>query len=333
MEKQNNIKKGEVKIYKPAQGEAELRVRLEDETVWLSLDQMADLFGRHKSVISRHLKNIFKEGELTKNSVVAKIATTASDGKNYQIEYYSLDAIISVGYRVNSKRATQFRIWSTKVLKSYLIEGYAVNRERLKEAENKFKQLQQTINFLQQKSEKERLQGQEKELLNLITDYANTFSLLEKYDKNKLKSGKGEKTGFVLEYENCLNLIGKLKEKLVSKNEASEIFGNESGHGFESVVGNLYQTFGGKELYKSIEDKASHLLYLTIKDHPFTDGNKRIASFLFVYFLDKNNYLYRESGEKKINDNALTALALLVAESDPGEKDQIIALIYQLLKK
>src|SRR6056297_2403089 len=303
---------------------------IKDETIWLTQKAMAQLFGCTTDNISLHLKYIFLEKELSEKSTTEEFSVVRTEGIRQvqrNTKFYNLDAIISVGYRVNSKRATQFRVWATKVLKKYLIDGYAVNRERLKEAENKFKQLQQTVNFLQQKSEKERLQGQEKELLDLLTDYANTFSLLEKYDKSKLKSGRGEKAGFVLDYKNCLNLIGKLKEKLVSRKEASDIFGNESGHGFESVISNLYQTFEGKELYNSIEDKASHLLYLTIKDHPFIDGNKRIASFLFVYFLDKNNYLYRESGEKKINDNALTALALLVAESNPKEKDQMIALI------
>ena len=158
------------------------------------------------------------------------------------------------------------------------------------------------------------------------------MSLLEKYDKSKLKIEKGQKAKFVLEYENCLNIISELKENLIAKKEAGDIFGNEVSAKFESIAKNLYQTFGGKELYKSIEDKAVHLLYLTIKDHPFIDGNKRIGSFLFVYFLDKNNYLYREGGEKKINDNALTALALLIAESNPKEKEQMIALITQLIK-
>src|SRR6056297_1394365 len=322
--KKNKIKKGEVKIYKPSKGEVELKVWFEDETVWLRQNEIAKLFGKDRSVITKHINKIFKQKEVDEKSNVQKMHIANSDKP---VSFYSLDVILAVGYRVNSAQAIHFRRWATKILKNYLVQGYVINKKRVIEVESKFKQLQETINFLQQKSKKERLQGQEKELLDLLTDYANTFSLLEKYDKSKLKSGRGEKAGFVLDYKNCLNLIGKLKEKLVSRKEASDIFGNESGHGFESVISNLYQTFEGKELYNSIEDKASHLLYLTIKDHPFIDGNKRIASFLFVYFLDKNNYLYRESGEKKINDNALTALALLVAESNPKEKDQMIALI------
>ncbi|MCG2701178.1 virulence RhuM family protein [Candidatus Parcubacteria bacterium] len=330
--KAKKFSKGEIIIYKPSKNEVELKVRFEDETVWLSLNQIAELFGRDKSVISRHLRNIFEEGELFKDSVVAKIATTAADGKTYQVEFYSLDAIISVGYRVNSQRATQFRIWATKILKNYLLQGYAVNEKRLLEANNKFNQLQETISFLQKKAKAKILQGQEKEILNLLADYSKTLSLLEKYDKSKLKVEAGKKAKFVLEYENCLNVILELKKNLISKKEAGDIFGNEVSYKFESIAKNLYQTFGGKELYKSIEAKAAHLLYLTIKDHPFTDGNKRVGSFLFVYFLDRNNYLYRRSGEKKINDNALTALALLIAESNPKEKEQMIALTSQLIK-
>jgi len=331
-EENKKFNKGEIVIYKSSENEIKLKVCLKNETVWLSLDQIANLFGRDKSVISRHLKNIFKEKELFKKSVVAKIATTAKDGKVYKIEFYNLDAIISVGYRVNSQRATQFRVWATKILKNYLLQGYAINKERLLEAKNKFNQLQETINFLQKKSKAKLLKGQESEILNLLADYSKTLSLLEKYDKNKLKVEEGKGAKFILEYKDCLNIIFELKKNLITKKEASDIFGNDFGGNFKSVTKNIYQTFEGKELYRSIENKAANLLYLTIKDHYFTDGNKRIGSFLFIYFLEKNNYLYRKSGEKKINDNALTALALLIAESNPKEKEQMIALITQLIK-
>lgn len=330
--KKEKFNKGEIIIYKPAKGEVELRVRLEDDSIWLSLNQIADLFGRDKSVISRHLRNIFKESELSKDSVVAKIATTAADGKTYQVEFYNLDAIISVGYRINSQRATQFRIWATKILRRYLLQGYAINEKRLLEAKNKFNQLQETISFLQKQSKKELLHGQEAEILNLLSEYAKTLSLLEQYDKGKLKIGRGQKTKFVLKYENCQSIIAQIKKKLMAKKEASELFGQEKDKALEGIIKGLYQTFAKKELYQSIQDKAAHLLYFIIKDHPFTDGNKRIASFLFVYFLDKNNFLYRLNGEKKINDNALASLSLLVAESDPKENKQMIALISQLLK-
>ena len=199
------------------------------------------------------------------------------------------------------------------------------------EAKGKFRELQTAIAFLKKKADKKQLIGQEKEILNLLSDYSKTLTILGQYDKGKLKKLRGEKAKFVLKYENCRQVIKEIKKELISKKEASGFFGNETSRGFEGIIKNLYQAFGGKELYKTIEDKAAHLLYFTIKDHTFTDGNKRIASFLFVYFLDKNDYLYRENGEKKINNNALVALALLIAESDPKEKDVLVKIIINLL--
>ena len=330
--KNSRLNKSEIAIYRPKSGEIEFKVKLGKDTVWLSLDQIAKIFDRDKSVISRHLRNIFKEKELSKNSVVAKIATTAADGKTYQVEFYNLDAIISVGYRVNSQKATQFRIWATGVLRKYLLNGYVVNERQILEARGKFEELRNAISFLQKKSKEKLLKGQEKEILNLLADYSKTLTLLERYDKKSLKKSKGGKAEFVLEYEKCRNIIIEIKKELMAKKEAGDIFGSEVDKKFESIVRNIYQSFSKRSLYQTMADKAAHLLYLTIKDHPFIDGNKRIASFLFVYFLDKNNYLYRENGERKINDNALVAIALLVAVSDPKEKDQMIALISQLLE-
>lgn len=332
MEKEKRFNKGEIVIYKPAKGEVELRVQFKDETVWLNAHQMAHIFNVNRPAVVKHIHNIYKAKELEKKSTCSILEQVAADGKIRKMNLYNLDMIISVGYRVNSQRATQFRIWATKVLKDYLLQGYAVNDKRLMEARNKFNKLQETINFLQRKSKAKLLQGQEKEILNLLSDYSKTLSLLEKYDKNKLKIEKGKKAKFILEYRNCLNIIFELKNNLINKKEASNLFGNEMNRKFEGIVKNLYQSFGGKEFYKTVESKAAHLLYFTIKDHYFTDGNKRIASFLFVYFLDKNDYLYRKNGERKINDNALTALALLIAESNPKEKEQMVALISQLLK-
>lgn len=328
--KKDEFKKGEIIIYRDRKG-PEIKVQLEKETIWLSLDQVASLFGRDKSVISRHIKNIFKEDELSPKAVVAKIATTAADGKTYQVDFYNLDMVISVGYRVNSKRATQFRIWATKTLKDHLVKGYTINEKRLKEERRKFQELQSAITFIEEKSKSEGIQGQEREILDLIGIYAKTLSILEKYDKGKLKAPKGKKAEFALKYEDCPSIITELKKELISKKEAGEIFGNEIDKKFASVMGTLYQTFDGKELYRTIEEKAANLLYLITKGHVFSDGNKRIGSFLFIYFLDMNDYLYRENGEKKINDNALTALALLVAESDPKEKDIIIKIILNML--
>lgn len=330
--KQKNApKKGEIIIYKDGRGEVELQVEMDNNTVWLSLDQMTNLFGRDKSVISRHIKNLFVEKELERRAVVAKFATTASDGKIYQVEYYNLDVVISVGYRVKSQQGVKFRIWATNILKEHLLKGYTINQKRLLEEKENFEKLQKTIAFLREKAHAKTLKGQESEILDLLGDYARTLTFLEQYDKSKLKPARAGKAKFVLKYEVCQNIVIEVKKELMAKKEAGDIFGTERGGAFESVVKNLYQTFGGKELYANLETKAAHLLYLVIKDHPFSDGNKRIGAFLFVYFLDKNKYLYDAKGEKKINDNALTALALLVAESHPKEKDVMIALITNLL--
>ncbi|MFH1192197.1 MAG: virulence protein RhuM/Fic/DOC family protein [bacterium] len=329
--KNKKLNKGEIIIYKSSKNEVELKVRFNNETIWLDAHQMAQIFGVERPAVVKHVNNIYKTGELDKNSTCSILEQVATDGKVRNMNMYNLDMIISVGYRVNSQRATQFRIWATKILKNYLLEGYAINVKRLNDAKEKFNELQKTILFLQRKSRAKMLKGQEKEILDLLAGYSKTLTILEEYDKNKLKSVKGVKSKFIFDYNKALNIIVELKKGLIAKKEASDIFGWEVSQKFESVIKNLYQTFGGKELYRGLEFKAAHLLYLTIKDHPFTDGNKRIGSFLFVYFLDKNKYLFRESGELKINDNALAALALLIAESDPKEKNQMIALITQLL--
>jgi prophage maintenance system killer protein len=324
------IGQNKIVIYKTAKNEVELSVRLEKETAWLSLDQIADLFNRDKSAVSRHIKNIFKEKELFKKSVVANFATTAADGKIYKVDYYNLDVIISVGYRVNSARATQFRIWATKMLKNYLVKGYAINEKRLLEAKEKFGELRSAISFLQEKSKSELLTGQEGEVLNLLANYAKTLTLLEQYDKDEIAPIAGEITKFILKYGDLLGIIGRMRENLENKG-VSGLFGQEREGTFKGIIGALYQTFGGQDLYPALEDKAAHLLYLIIKDHPFSDGNKRIGSFLFVYFLDKTDSLYRKSGERKINDNALAALALLIAQSDPKEKEIMIKIIKSLI--
>ncbi|MBU4369886.1 virulence RhuM family protein [Patescibacteria group bacterium] len=329
MEKQK-FNKGEIAIYKSPSG-PEIQVKLKEDTVWLDAHLIAKIFDVNRPAIVKHINNIYKTCELDKKTTCSILEQVAADGKIRKMNLYNLDTIISVGYRVNSKRATQFRIWATKTLKEHLIKGYTINEKRLLETREKFKELQFAISFLQEKSKKKLLTGQEGEILSLLFSYAKTLTLLEGYDKGKLEIAKGKKAKFVLSYDECKKIIGKIKEELMIKKQASNFFGNEAGRGFEGIVGNLYQTFGGKELYKTIEEKVAHLLYFTIKDHYFTDGNKRIASFLFVYFLDKNDYLYCKNGEKKINDNALVALALLIAESDPKEKDILIKIIISLI--
>ncbi|OGI26648.1 MAG: hypothetical protein A2359_00830 [Candidatus Moranbacteria bacterium RIFOXYB1_FULL_43_19] len=324
------IKKGEIVIYE-SQGGPRLEVHLEQETVWLNQKQIALLFGTQRPAITKHLNNILKSGELSKNSVSSILEHTAADGKKYKTQFYSLDAIISIGYRVNSKRATQFRIWATKTLRSHLIQGYTINEKRLMQAQNQFKELQKTISFLKEKSSHKLLAGQEKEILSLLESYSKTLSLLEQYDKEKLTLSKKAKGKFILKYEHAKEVIGKVKKRLTVKKEASNLFGQENSEKLKAILGNIYQTFAKKELYPSLEEKAAHLLYFVIKDHPFVDGNKRVGSFLFVYFLDKNNYLLKKSGERKINDNALTALSLLIAISAPREKDKLIKIVTNLL--
>ncbi len=329
--KKEKFSKGEIMIYETSKKEVELKVRLENETVWLDAHQMALIFGVNRPAAVKHIKNIYATGELDKNLTCSILEQVAADGKIRKMNLYNLDMIISVGYRVNSKRATQFRVWATKILKNYLLKGYAVNQKQLLETKEKFQELKTAIAFLQEKAGKTQLRGQEKEILGLLAGYSKTLSILEQYDKGMLEKPKGKKAEFVLEYEKCRQVIARIKKELIAKKEAGDIFGTERSGAFESIIKNLYQTFGGKELYKTLEEKAAHILYLTIKDHPFSDGNKRIGSFLFVYFLDKNNYLYRETGEKKINDNALTALALLIAESDPKEKEVLIKIVINLI--
>lgn len=329
--KTEEIKKGEVIIYKSKEG-PKLEVRLEENTVWLTQNQIALLFSTQRPAITKHLNNIFKSGELNKNSVSSILEHTANDGKTYKTQFYNLDAIISVGYRVNSNRATQFRIWATKTLKEHLVKGYTLNEKRLLQYQNSFQDLQETITLLQEKSKHELLAGQEQEILSLLSSYSKTLTLLEQYDKEKLKLTKKAKEKYVVQYDEARKLIDKIKKDLIAKNEASNLFGQENGDRFKAIIKNIYQTFDGKELYSSLEEKAAHILYLVIKDHPFVDGNKRIGSFLFIYYLSKNNYLYKENGEKKINDNALTTLALLVAISVPKEKDKLIKIVTNLLE-
>lgn len=334
--KKNEIKKdkfsrGEIIIYKTVEKGVGLKVRVENETIWLDAHQMAQVFGVNRPAVVKHINNIYKSKELSEKATCSILEQVAADGKIREMNFYNLDAVISVGYRVNSQKATQFRIWATKTLRDYLVKGFAINEKRLLEAREKFNELKTAIDFLQEKSKKELLKGQAGEILNLLSAYAKTLTMLEQYDKGNLKEAKGKKTKFVLSYEKCLQVIAELKKELTSKKEASDLFGQARDGSFEGIIKGLYQTFGKKELYPTIEDRAAHLLYFTIKDHPFSDGNKRSGAFLFVYFLDKSDHLYRASGEKKINDNALTALALLVAESDPKEKETMVKIIKNLI--
>lgn len=334
----NNIKrnielpKGEIVIYRTRDRQVKLEVKLEQDTVWLTQQQIAQLFGTQRPAVTKHLNNIFKCKELQEDSVCSILEHTALDGKKYSTKFYNLDAIISVGYRVNSNRATQFRIWATRVLREHILCGYTINQQRLLEQTEKFQELQRTIAFIEAKSHEAQLESQAQELLRVINEYARSLTILEQYDGKKLVLQKARRPRFRLSYSECKDIISGLKDELAKKKEASGLFGDEIAKKFESIVANLYQTFGGKELYRSIEEKSAHLLYFVIKDHPFVDGNKRIASVLFIYFLKRNHYLLKQNGEPKINDNALVAVALLIATSEPREKEIMIKLITNLLK-
>jgi len=327
---QANPNRGEIVIYKASRNEVELEVRFKGETVWLRQEEIARLYGKERSVIAKHINKIFTDEEVDKKSNVQFLHIANSDKP---VAFYDLDIILAVGYRTNSSRAINFRIWATKILKKYLLQGYAINQKRLLETRGKFKELQNTISFLQNKVKQESLVGQEQEILNLLSNYSRTLTLLGQYDNRKLsliKKGRGK---FILKYQDAIHIIKTIKSELASKKEASDLFGKEVGHNLQGILGNIYQTFSRKELYPSLEEKAAHLLYFIIKDHPFVDGNKRISSFLFIYFLDKNNYLFKQTGERKINDNALTTLALLIAVSDYTEQDILIRIITNLIKQ
>ncbi|AGR77210.1 Fic family protein [Aliarcobacter butzleri 7h1h] len=328
----SNELNNQIVIYEDINGDIKLDVSLENDTLWLSQKQLEVLFDRDKSVISRHIKNIFKENELDKNAVVAKNATTATDGKVYQVEYYNLDMIISLGYRVNSKRATSFRVWATKILKDYLINGYSINNKRLQQ--KGLKELNETISLLKDTISKTQLELSEaKGLLDVIINYSRTWTLLQGYDEDSLKIDFiSQKAKFILDIDEAKIGIEKLKNQLIKKGEATELFGREKAGEFEGILRNIYQTFGGVDLLESVEEKAANLLYYIIKGHPFNDGNKRIGAFIFILFLTKNNRLYKSNGELKINDNALVALSLMTAKSDPKQKETIINLIVNILQ-
>lgn len=327
--------KGAIIIYQTQDGENKLDVQFKNETLWLNLNQLAQLFERDKSVISRHIKNIFTEGELDKEAVVAFFATTASDGKTYQVDHYSLDAIISVGYRVNSKRGTQFRIWATQTLKDHLVKGYTLNEKRLQEQQERFKELHQAIAFLKTTFHEKSLSGIETQgLLEIIAAYTRSFILLNQFDSNSLADDTSDKKlTYEINYEEAIEAIEQLKEKLIAAGEASDLFGRQREDSFQGILASVVQTFGGEYLYPSIEEQAAHLLYFVIKNHPFADGNKRIGAFLFVWFLHLNKHLLRNGNEAKINDNALVALALLIAQSDPAHKDVMIKLVINLINE
>jgi prophage maintenance system killer protein/prophage antirepressor-like protein len=319
-------------IYQSNDGVTTVEVKLQEETLWLTLNQIASLFERDKSVISRHFRKIYEEGELDRSATVAKNATVQNEGQRTivrDVEFYNLDAIISIGYRVNSKRGTQFRIWANKVLKDYLLKGYVLNNQKLKEQTEQFNSLKQTVNLLGNVLKNKELTSDEAiGLLKVVTDYSYALDILDKYDHQALTiEGTIDHLLFVATYDEAIQAIQDLKDKF----GGSTLFGNEKDDSFKGSIGTIYQSFGGVEFYPTIEDKAANLLYFVIKNHSFSDGNKRIAAYLFVWFLDKNGILYREDGSKRIADNALVALTLMIAESKPDEKDMMVKVVVNLI--
>ena len=316
-------KKNEIILFEN-QG-VKLEVNLKDETVWLNLEQMAELFDRDKSVISRHIKNALSE-ELKDEQVVAKFATTTKHGaiegktQTHIVDYYNLDMIISIGYRVKSTQGVAFRKWANKILKDYMLKGYAVNQKRLEYLEKTIK-LIDIANRID-----ERLEGNDaKEILKVIGEYSKALDLLDDYDHRTLKKVVGNIDERKIEYKNCIEIINKLRF-----NEESSLFAVERDKGLESIIGNIYQSFAGQDVYKNIEEKAANFLYLIVKNHVFADGNKRIAATLFIYFLNFYGILYK-NGKQSIDNNTLTALTLLIAESNPKEKEIIIDLVMNFL--
>ena len=302
-----NEKKNEIIFFENQ--EVKLEVNVKDETVWLTQKQMAELFGKDRRTITRHIQNIYKDEELEENAVCSFFEHTAEDGKKYNVQYYNLDMIISVGYRVNSKQGVAFRKWATNVLKDYMLKGYAVNQRRLEYLEKTIK-LIDIANRMD-----ERLEGSDaKEILKVIGSYSKALNLLDDYDHRTLKKVKGNIDERKIKYDDCINIIDKLRF-----NQESSLFAVERDKGLEAIIGNIYQTFEGKDVYKSIEEKGANFLYLVVKNHVFADGNKRIAATLFIYFLNFYGILYK-NGNQTIDNNTLAALTLLIAESNQEKK-------------
>ena len=321
-----------IEIYRSQDGSIQLNVKLENDTVWLTQSQMAELFGVDRTSIVRHIRNIYKSEELDQNSTCAKNAQVRTEGHRSilrEIPYYNLDMIISVGYRVNSKNATSFRRWATSVLKQYLIKGYVINQQikldRYNELKDVVRLMSRTVG-MQEKVTSEEYGG----LFNVISDYVYALDTLDHYDYQSLSIQKTTKEElFRATYDNAMEAISALKEKF----GGSQWFANEKDDSFKSSIGQIYQTFGGEDLYPSVEEKAAMLLYLVVKNHSFSDGNKRIAAMLFLWFLNNNHVLYAEDGHKRIADNTLVALTLMIAESRTEEKDVMVKVVVNLINK
>lgn len=299
--------KNEIVIFETEDNEVKLPVMVEDETVWLNQNQMIELFGRDQSVISRHIRNVFKEHEVDEKSNMHFLHIANSDKP---VAFYSLDVIISVGYRVKSKRGVEFRRWANSVLKQYILKGYAVN-------DNRIKQLGEVIRIMKRTED----ELDSKQVLSVIEKYSNALDLLDSYDHQNMTRPKGNRATYVLSYEECMEVIQSMRF-----GDESDLFGREKDDSFKGSIGNIYQSFGGVDIYDSLEEKAANLLYFVTKNHSFFDGNKRIAATMFLYFLDKNTALFVD-GKKKIEDSTLVALTIMIAESRPEEKEMMVSVV------
>jgi len=325
-------KQNQIIIYSSDETQNSIDVQLTNESVWLNRKQLVELFDRDIKTIGKHITNIFKEGELDKDATVAKYATVQNEGGREvtrEVEHYNLDVIISVGYRVKSIRGTQFRIWANNVLKEYLIKGFAINERKLKEKEEQLNELKSVVHLLGQVTSNYQLESNETDgLINVITNYTTALDLLDDYDHQRLELPEvGTSEVVKIEYNEAKKAISQLGKQ--TKFEG--LFGKEKDDSFKGSLENIYQTFGGIDLYKTTEVKAAHLLYFVTKNHSFTDGNKRIAAFIFVWFLDLNGLLYKDNGDKIISDSTLVALTLMIAQSNPNDKDMMIKVIVNLL--
>ena len=305
-------------LFNSYDGQISLSVAVENETVWLTLDQLAELFGRDKSTISRHIRNVYSEGELERTATVANFATVQEEGKRLverRLDYYNLDVIISVGYRVKSQRGVEFRKWANTVLKDYILKGYAVNDNRLKQLGEVVRLMQRTQDSLDSK-----------QVLTVIENYSRALDLLDDYDHQTMRRPKGIESVYVLTYEECRSVIDSMRF-----GDTSDLFGQEKDDSFKGSIGNIYQSFADVEIYPTVQEKAANLLYFVTKNHSFWDGNKRIAATMFLYFLDRNGILYGENGEKRLDDHTLVALTIMIAESRPEEKEMMVSVIMNCL--
>jgi len=323
-----------IKIFQAQDGKTEIQVVVQSESVWLSQKQMAELFEKDSDTIGLHLRNIYKSGELAEKATTEKYSVVQKEGDRQvkrATKLYNLDAIISVGYRVNSKRGVQFRIWATQILKDYLINGFSINEKRLTAQIEQLNSLKETVLLLGKVTGQKRLSTDESEgLIKIITDYAYALDVLDQYDYQNLKiTDTSGKEIYKVSYQEAINRITDLRKIFGN----SPLFGKEKDDSFKSSISTIYQTFDKKDLYPSVEEKAANLLYLVTKNHSFVDGNKRIAAFLFLYFLEKNKLLFTANGEKRIPDNALVALTLMIAVSQPNEKDTMVKVIVNLINK